>query len=214
MKQHPLQLRDVGMDFPNGTPMLRQVSLSLTCGAYALTGINGAGKSTFLTMCAGIVVPVQGDILIAGHSLKTQTLQAKSKLGFMPDQPCVYPFLTGESYLKLIASCKRLPRLDDLNELLYRLSLADKLHLRFQAMSLGMQRKFMLVASLMGDPEVVLLDEPINGLDQAAVACLSTLLRQLADRKVILASSHEPPFIEDIKATVLRLDQQTIAHVN
>jgi ABC-2 type transport system ATP-binding protein len=214
MKQHPLQLRDVGMDFPNGAPMLRQVSLSLAYGAYALTGINGAGKSTFLTMCAGIVAPVQGDILIAGHSLKTQTPQAKSKLGFMPDQPCVYPFLTGESYLQLIASCKGLSRLDDIKALLHHLNLADKLQLRFQAMSLGMQRKFMLVASLMGDPEVILLDEPINGLDSAAVAYLSTLVRQLAGRKVILASSHEPWFIEDIKATVLQLENQTILPTN
>ncbi|OQS37779.1 hypothetical protein B0T39_15195 [Chromobacterium haemolyticum] len=194
--------------------MLHQLSLSLKCGAYALTGINGAGKSTLLAMCAGIITPAQGDVLISGYSLKSQPLQAKSKLGFMPDQPCVYPFLTGESYLKLIASCKGLSQLDDIDDLLHHLKLADKLQLRFQAMSLGMQRKFMLVASLMGDPEVILLDEPINGLDSAAVAYLSTLVRQLAERKVILASSHEPWFIEDIKATVLQLENQTILPTN
>ena len=157
-------------------------------------GPNGAGKSTTIRMLAGILAPSGGAIRIAGHDLATDPLAARRALGFVPDSGALYGLLTAREHVALISDLYELEptRTHERGQELLRLfGVADLEDRRVDTLSKGQRQKVALTMGLLHEPRVLLLDEPLSGLDASAARVLKDLLRGLADRgNAVLYSSH------------------------
>ena len=187
------------------TVIASDMNFDLYPGVYALTGVNGTGKSTLLAMCAGAEPYDNGNITIAGDDIVSSPVLARKNLGWLPDEPCIYHFLTGRAFLNLVASAKGISNCEEITAYLRCLQLGALLGLRFDAMSLGMQRKFMLTAALLGNPKLLILDEPTNGLDTMSLDYLVDLIKARASVSCILFSTHDQNFIARTEANVCEL---------
>jgi ABC-2 type transport system ATP-binding protein len=183
------------------------LSFSYGPGAVALTGPNGAGKSTLLHLLAGIETPDAGRIEYAGVDLLRRPAAAKALLSYVPDEPAAYDFMSGAELLQLAAALRGVAIADADRARLQRFGIAHAVAQPFGGMSLGTQRKFMLVAGLLGDPCVVLLDEPTNGLDTDARAALTALVNEQRARRLFLFSTHDQALIAATGAEILPLGQ-------
>lgn len=175
-------------------------------GAYALRGPNGIGKSTLLRVLAGVDEADGGDIVIDGHSLRAQPAAAKARLSYAPDECPVYPFVTGRELHTFVAWAKRCAVSDEVMDVVERFGLARHLDTRCGAMSLGTQKKLMLAAAWIGDPAVLLLDEPSNGLDADARAVLVALLAARRESSVVFMSTHDKAFADAVGAAVVEFE--------
>jgi ABC-type multidrug transport system ATPase subunit len=190
-------------------PVLQGRTGRFAPGAHALRGPNGIGKSTLLRVLAGVDEADGGDIVIDGLSLRTQPAAAKARLAYAPDECPVYPFVTGRELLAFVAWAKRCAIPDKVVDIVERFGLARHLDTRCGAMSLGTQKKLMLAAAWIGDPAVLLLDEPSNGLDADARAVLVELLAAQRDRSVVFMSTHDRAFAEAVGAVVVEFETLT-----
>jgi len=178
-------------------------------GAYALRGPNGIGKSTLLRVLAGVDEADGGDIVIDGRSLRAHPADAKARLSYAPDECPVYPFVTGRELLAFVAWAKRCAMSDKVGGIVERFGLGRHLDTRCGAMSLGTQKKLMLAAAWIGEPAVLLLDEPSNGLDADARAVLIDLLAAQRETSVVLMSTHDKAFADAIGAAVVEFETLT-----
>jgi ABC-2 type transport system ATP-binding protein len=184
--------------------ILDGVSLELGGGVKALVGANGVGKSTLLTLLAGIEPPDAGQVWIDGVSLAGSPVEARRRLAYVPDRPSLYPFLTGREFLSLVHRFKGVQERGGWPQgLLERFGIAQSLDTAFSRMSLGMQRKFLIVAAFIGEPCVVLMDEPTNGLDAAARQELMEISRRAEGGRLFVHATHDRDFIEGCGAEVL-----------
>ena len=171
------------------------ISLTIPTGElFGFLGPNGAGKTTTFRMIAGILRPTSGSIRIAGIDLDREPIAAKSRLGFIPDRPYVYDKLTGAEFLRFVAglygqggaSIER--RIDELLELFELAPWKDELS---EAYSHGMRQKLIISSALIHRPEVIVVDEPMAGLDPRSARLLKDLLREFVDRGgTVLMSTH------------------------
>jgi heme-transporting ATPase len=161
-------------------------------GCTALCDESGSGKSTLLGMLAGTIEPDDGEIWLAGHSLRTAPTQAKSALAYVPDDCMVHPLQTGRAFLELVASGRKTAVDDRTLDLAHRFGLDPHLDKRFEQMSLGTRKKTFLTATLLGEPAVVIADEPTGGLDAASRAVLIDLFKTLAEDRAVFFSSYDP----------------------
>ena len=161
---------------------------------YGLLGPNGAGKTTTMRMIAGILQPTAGSIRVAGIDLRSDPMAAKSKLGFIPDRPFVYDKLTGGEFLRFVAglygqdgaAIER--RGDELLELFELLPWKNELT---ESYSHGMRQKLIISSAFVHKPEVIVVDEPMVGLDPKSARLLKDLLREFAARGgTVLMSTH------------------------
>lgn len=185
--------------------LFTSLDFSLQGGAVALTAHNGAGKSTLLAILCGIDAPDRGTVRITGHDLQRQPIEAKKRMAFVPDEPVAYDFMTGLEYIMMIFTLYRLSPGSLDRGLLGAFEIEPALHQRFKDMSLGTQRKFMIVAALMCKPLVLLMDEPTNGLDVNARQALADTIRAMGDTALVFFSTHDESFIEAAGARVLPL---------
>ena len=171
------------------------ISLTIPPGQlYGLLGPNGAGKTTTMRMIAGILQPTAGQIRIAGIDLRSDPIGAKSRLGFIPDRPFVYDKLTGAEFLRFVAGLYGQDgngvnrRIDELLELFELLPWRDELT---ESYSHGMRQKLIISSALLHKPEVIVVDEPMVGLDPKSARLLKDLLRQFVNRGgTVLMSTH------------------------
>jgi len=161
---------------------------------YGLLGPNGAGKTTTMRMIAGILQPTSGTVRIAGIDIQAQPLVAKAHLGFIPDRPFVYDKLTGAEFLRFVAGLYgqggRLieRRIDELLELFELDAWKDELT---EAYSHGMRQKLIISSALVHRPDVIVVDEPMVGLDPKSARLLKDLLREFVNRGgTVLMSTH------------------------
>ncbi|HXE58772.1 MAG TPA: ABC transporter ATP-binding protein [Gemmatimonadales bacterium] len=161
---------------------------------FGFLGPNGAGKTTTLRMIAGILRPSGGTVEIAGDDIQRRPLQAKARLGFIPDRPYVYEKLTGAEFLRFVASLyghggdavER--RMDELLELF---ELTPWKHELVESYSHGMRQKLIISSALLHRPEVIVVDEPMVGLDPKGARFLRDLFRGFVDRGgTVLMSTH------------------------
>jgi ABC-2 type transport system ATP-binding protein len=181
-----------------------------------LLGPNGAGKSTTVKILTGLIRPVSGRALVAGFDIVAQPLEAKQRLGYVPEQPVLYETLTAAEFLEVISALHHLnPALarQRSDELLTLLGLGDAKHQRLTAFSKGMKQKVVLAAALIHRPEVLILDEPLDGLDANSARVVKELLRSLSQQgRTILFCSHILEVVERVCTRIVILDKgRTIA---
>ena len=171
------------------------VSLEVRPGEIVgFLGANGAGKTTTLCCVAGLLAPDRGHVLVAGADLAREPRVAKARLGFVPDRPFLYERLSAREFLAFVAALYDLPA--DAAErraesLLERLDLAAHADRTIEGYSLGMRQKAAIAAALLHSPPLLLLDEPLNGLDPPAARLLKDLLREhAAAGGGVLVSTH------------------------
>lgn len=175
-------------------------------GVHALQGPNGIGKSTLLAILAGAMEPDSGDIWIDGFHLRSQPLAARKRLSYVPDESPIYPFMTGSDLLDFVAMAKNVPLGQDILSRAKAFGLGSYLQARFSTMSLGTQKKCMLAAAWIGEPRVMLLDEPSNGLDAHARELLAHDLREQGREHLVLLSTHDMGFVASCGAAVFTMD--------
>jgi ABC-type multidrug transport system ATPase subunit len=163
---------------------------------YGFLGPNGAGKTTTLRMLLGLVRPTSGGALVLGA--RPGSPQSLARLGALIETPAFYPFLSGRDNLKVLARHAGAPE-TRIEQVLDEVDLAARGSDRFGTYSLGMKQRLGIAAALLKDPELLILDEPTNGMDPAGMAEMRTFIRELGrGRRTVLLSSHLMAEVEQI----------------
>jgi len=204
-----LELRDVSKHF-SGIPAVDGVSFTARAGEVTgYLGPNGSGKSTTMKMITGLLEPTFGEIFFDGTPIAADPIGLKRRMGYVPEEPYLYHHLSGAEYLTMVAELRDLPRAQSqerIDGLLQLFSLHGDRHAAIMGYSKGMRQKILLIAALLHNPDLLLLDEPFSGLDVASALALRALIEELARRgKVVLFSSHELDTVERISARVVIL---------
>ncbi|KFN38305.1 ABC transporter, partial [Smithella sp. F21] len=197
-----IELTNLTKDY--GTTLaVNHLSLNVSAGEiYGFIGPNGAGKTTTIRLMGGIIEPTAGKIVIAGIDVEKDPVAAKKIIGFVPDRPYLYEKLTGMEFLKFIADLyhvepERLARKSE--ELLKQFALWEWADEIIEAYSHGMKQRLIIAAALLHDPKVMIIDEPMVGLDPEAVSMVKHILKGLAARNVtIFVSTHTLSLAEDL----------------
>jgi ABC-2 type transport system ATP-binding protein len=170
-------------------------------------GPNGAGKSTTVKMLVGLVAPSHGEILFEGCQIGKRLIEYKMRLGYVPEEAILYSHLSGREYLQLAGRLRSIPEKQlkrKIDEMLCLFSLDSHKHLPISSYSKGMKQKIMIIAALLHNPDIIILDEPLSGLDVTTVLIVKTLLKSLASQgKAILYSSHILEIVEKICSRIL-----------
>lgn len=174
-------------------------------GAFALFGDNGAGKTTLLHVLSGIRAPQTGQVSLNGVDLLADPLGAKRQMVFMPDRPLIYPGMRGIDLLALLSEVRGEFTLPSLTPLIERFQVGMHLHKPFEDMSLGTQKKILLVGTLASPAPILLMDEPTNAIDPATRATLAKILETQARQRLVLFSTHDPEFAQAVGAEHWRL---------
>jgi ABC-2 type transport system ATP-binding protein len=165
-------------------PAVSGLSLEVRSGEIVgFLGANGAGKTTTLRCASGLLLPDAGRIVVAGADLEREPRVAKARLGLVPDRPFLYERLSAREFLAFVAALYDLPgdaAARRAEELLARFALAEHADRTIEGYSLGMRQKTAIAAALLHSPPLLLLDEPLNGLDPPATRLLKELLREHA----------------------------------
>jgi ABC-2 type transport system ATP-binding protein len=204
-----LELRGVTKLY-SGIPAVKDVSFIARAGEVTgYLGPNGSGKSTTLKMIAGLIEPSAGEILFDGEPISRDRIAHRQRLGYVPEEPQLYPHLTGAEYIEMVGQLRGLPQrqlAEKMDGFLRLLTLYDDRHVPISSYSKGMRQKVLLAAALLHNPGVLLLDEPFSGLDVNSALVLRSLIRELAARgKVVLFSSHELETVERVSAHIVIL---------
>jgi ABC-2 type transport system ATP-binding protein len=204
-----LELRGVCKLY-SGIPAVKDVSFIARAGEVTgYLGPNGSGKSTTLKMITGLVEPSDGRILFDGVPIEQNRIAWRQRLGYVPEEPQLYPHLTGAEYLEMVGQLRGLPErllAEKVDGFLRLLGLHGDRYVPISSYSKGMRQKVLLAAALLHNPELVLLDEPFSGLDVNSALVLRGLISQLAARgKVVLFSSHELETVERVCSRVVIL---------
>jgi ABC-2 type transport system ATP-binding protein len=174
-------------------------------------GPNGAGKSTTVKMITGLLEPTRGEILCDGVDIRRNLVDYKRRIGYLPESPDLYGYLSAFEYLQLVGRLRGLPsRLLEtkINELLRLFSLHQQRRSAISSYSKGMRQKVLISAALLHNPELLIFDEPLSGLDVTSALVLKSLVHALArDGKTILYSSHVLEVVEKLCSRVLILHE-------
>src|SRR4051794_24873917 len=200
MDELVVQTRDLTKTYGTGDGARRAVdSVTMTVRrgeVYGFLGPNGAGKTTTLRMVLGLVRPTSGSAVVLGKPAGTTA--AIARVGALVEGPGFYPYLSGRDNLRVMARYRGLPE-SAADEALERVDLAGRGGDRFKSYSLGMKQRLGVASALMGDPDLVVLDEPTNGLDPAGMVDMRRLIVDLArGGQTVLLSSHLLDEVQEI----------------
>lgn len=178
---NPLALCVKGIGKAFDAPVLHNLSFGVRCGElYALLGHNGAGKTTTLRIIAGLLNPDEGTVRVSGVSLTDEPIEARRHMAWLPDEPMIYDMLTPSEYLAFMGGLWKVASevaRERTEVLLKWLDLWERRDERCEAFSRGMRQKVALAGALVHDPKLLLLDEPLTGLDVGAVRQVKKFLR-------------------------------------
>jgi ABC-2 type transport system ATP-binding protein len=191
---------------------LHRISFSIESGeVVGLLGPNGAGKSTTLKILTGILAPGEGLVRINGFSLPEQTIEAKRIIGYVPESANLYESLTAQEFLELIGRLREIEEKalkQKIVTLLETFDISKQRFSRLSTFSKGMRQKVLIAAALLHNPPVLLLDEPLSGLDVGSSLIVKDLLSALSrEGKTILYSSHVLDVVEKVCDRVLIIHQ-------
>lgn len=181
-----------------------EVSFGVAGGEiYALVGANGAGKSTLIRSIVGISAPDAGRVLVAGERIAPDAPATKRRVGYLPEELFLYERLTGYEFLRLVAGLKGVEDESNVGREIEFFELKEVQHKWVGGYSLGMRKKLGLAAGFLGAPDVLVLDEPLNGLDVEMMRALRLRIEAERDRgRAVIVSSHVMSFVERISNRV------------
>jgi ABC-2 type transport system ATP-binding protein len=184
------------------------LSFSINKGnVYGILGPNGSGKSTTLGMILNVVNPTSGEFSWFGGTQNTH--QALKRVGAIIERPNFYPYMTALQNLRLVCRIKEVPQ-SKIEEKLELVDLLDRKNDKFKTYSLGMKQRLAIASALLNDPEILILDEPTNGLDPQGIAQVRTIIKKIAaQRTTILLASHLLDEVEKVCSHVLVLQKGT-----
>jgi ABC-2 type transport system ATP-binding protein len=172
-------------------------------------GPNGSGKTTTVKMLTGLLEPTEGTVIFDGQDTSENKLALRARLGYVPEEPNLYPFLSGREYLELVGRLRELPSsvLDKkIPALLELFGIAGAADQSMSSYSKGMKQKILISAALLHDPDVLILDEPDSGLDVTTMLVMRHLVHALAQQgKAVLYSSHILEVVEKLCTHVIVL---------
>lgn len=180
---------------------LRDLNLEIGAGMFGLLGPNGAGKTTLMRILAGLIRPTSGSVRVLGHDITSNSGRraVKSQLGYLPQELGLYPDLTGAEFLDYVAILKGMgdgrERRGETAVLLKTVGLQDAAQRRINTYSGGMKRRLGIAQALLANPRLLIVDEPTVGLDPEERVRLRNLLAEMAQRCIVLLSTH---IVEDI----------------
>ena len=194
-----INIQTVGMTYPNGKQALKGLSLDLRSPSLVgLLGPNGAGKSTLMKLLVAALLPTTGSILVNGQPLPRVERQLKARLGYLPQDFGLFDELTVEQFLDYMAALKGLrdPRAV-IRQVIRSVNLEEKARAKIRTLSGGQRQRVGIAQALLGDPELLILDEPTVGLDPEERIHFRNLFSQTAQNRLVLLSTH---IIEDIQS--------------
>jgi len=201
-----LDIRNISKTYPNGVQALKDVTLTIPPGMYGLLGPNGAGKSTLMRILATLQEPDEGSVRLGDIDVLTQKDRLRRTLGYLPQEFGVYPKVSAESLLDHFALMKgvgdRRSRRSLVEALLRQVNLWDVRGQKLGGYSGGMKQRFGVAVALLGDPELLIVDEPTAGLDPAERVRFLNLLSELGENSVVLLSTH---IVEDVTELCTRM---------
>ena len=160
---------------------------------YGFLGPNGAGKSTTMNMMTGYLAPTEGQILINGYDVAEDPMEARKCIGYLPEIPPLYPDMTVLEYLRFAAELKQVPkneRSTEIERVMDETRIKDMENRLIRHLSKGYKQRVGLAQALLGDPEVLILDEPMVGLDPKQIIEIRELIRGLGQKHTVILSSH------------------------
>src|SRR5688572_13021102 len=190
----PLSIRNISKTYPNGVQALKDVTLTIPEGMYGLLGPNGAGKSTLMRMIATLQEPDSGTIHLGDIDVVNQKDAVRQTLGYLPQEFGVYPKVSAEKLLDHFALLKgmaeRRARKDVVDALLRQTNLWEVRKQKLGGYSGGMKQRFGVAVALLGNPKLLIVDEPTAGLDPAERVRFLNLLSEVGENSVVLLSTH------------------------
>ncbi len=196
-----IQIRSLYKTYSGGVQALQDVNLEIATGMFGLLGPNGAGKSTLMKILATLETPSSGEVFVNGADIRTQRQQIRSSLGYLPQFFGVYPQLTGAEFLSYIAKLNGVPRRnlrEAVHENLAHVGLLEARDRKAKTYSGGMMRRLGIAQALIGNPRLLIVDEPTTGLDPEERIRFRNLLTAISRDKVIILSTH---IVGDISST-------------
>ena len=193
-------------------PAIEDLSFTVGDGQiFGLLGPNGAGKSTIMNILTGYLAPTSGEVKVAGFSLPEQAQQAKACVGYLPEQPPLYPEMTVQEYLDFAAELKGIKKKADRKEQVRkaarRTGLEEVLPRLIRSLSKGYRQRVGIAQALLGSPQLIILDEPTVGLDPAQVIGIRKLIRELGKTHTVILSSHILSEVQAVCSRVLILSK-------
>ena len=189
-------------------PVVDSVSFRVEPGSVTgYLGPNGSGKSTTVKMITGLIEPSAGRVLFDGVDIRSDITAFRRRLGYVPEEAVVYTYLTGLEYLEMIGRLRGMDEADigrKANDLLYLFGLHPHRHGSISTYSKGMKQRILISAALLHDPDVLVLDEPLSGMDATSAQLFKHLLEALAEKgKTIFYISHVLEVVEKVCARVI-----------
>ena len=192
-------------------PAIEDLSFTVEDGQiYGLLGPNGAGKSTIMNILTSYLAPTSGEVKVAGYSLPEEAQQAKACVGYLPEQPPLYPEMTVQEYLTFAAELKGVKKAQRKEQVLKaarRTGLESVLPRLIRSLSKGYRQRVGIAQALLGSPKLIILDEPTVGLDPAQVIEIRKLIRELGRAHTVILSSHILSEVQAVCSRVLILSK-------
>jgi ABC-2 type transport system ATP-binding protein len=213
MNNLTVEIINVSKKFNNNFA-LKDINLKIFDGEIlGLLGPNGSGKSTLLKLMLGMLKPDTGKIIVYGYDVSKDALNVRKITGYVPEDPRLYEFLTGMEYLDFICNIYGVNNTDLVYDYLKIFEIYDKKDEMISSYSLGMKRKLSIIAALIHKPRLLLLDEPLNGLDPKSARIFKDILLELKKRTTIIFSTHILEIAQAICDKIVILDKGQVVSV-
>lgn len=196
-------------------PVIKDVSMELQSGAvYGFKGINGSGKTMLMRLISGLIRPSQGEISMNGKILG-KDISFPNSIGVFLENPAFLDAYSGFNNLKLLASIKSVASDDGIRNTLLRVGLDPDSNKKYKKYSLGMKQRLGIAAAIMEKPEIVILDEPTNSLDEDGVDLVKHIVRNEKERNaLVIVSCHDEEILKGMSDEVFLLEQgRLIGHI-
>lgn len=194
--------------------IVKNISFTVEEGSvFGFIGPNGAGKTSTIKMIVGLSQPTKGTVTIFGKN--PNDIEVKRRIGFMPESPQFYQYLTGEEFLTMVAELFQLPsKKEKVAAVLKDVDLTHGAHKRIRTFSKGMLQRLGLAQAMINDPDILFLDEPLDGLDPIGRAEVKKIITKLkAKNKTIFINTHILPDVEEVCDKVVIIDQGELLNV-
>jgi ABC-2 type transport system ATP-binding protein len=211
-----LTIENISKTYPNGVQALKNVTLTIPNGMYGLLGPNGAGKSTLMRILATLQEPDEGRIRLGNIDVVKEKEEVRKTLGYLPQEFGVYPKVSAESLLDHFAILKgittRAARKEIVEALLRQTNLWDVRKQNLGGYSGGMKQRFGVAVALLGNPRLMIVDEPTAGLDPAERVRFLNLLSELGENSVVILSTHIVEDVSELCTRMAIINQGQILH--